>query len=98
MSYWVSVTNLNYGWAIANASFLNPTGQYYAASYQGNGWYFVGVGPNQNFFSRAPSFYDSITLNSDAVDPNAYYFYLRMQPVPPPPPPPSPPPPPGGWA
>jgi hypothetical protein len=98
MTYWVSVTDANFGWPIANATFFNPAGAQYAASYQGNGAYLVGVGPNQDFFARASGHQDSIRFNTDAVDPNYYYFYLRMQPLPPPPPPPPPPRPPGsGW-
>ncbi len=96
MTYWVNVASNTSGFAILNASFFSPTGAAYASQSQNNGWYIVGVGPNQDFFARAPGYYDSIRLNTDAVDPNYYYFWLRMNPVPPPPPPPSPPSG-GGW-
>jgi len=95
MTYWVNVTDANFGQPILNAAFLSPTGPYYAASYQGNAWYLVGVGQNQSFYVSDAGYYHSATFNTDSVDPNLYYFWVKLVLVPPPPPPPSPPPPPG---
>jgi hypothetical protein len=88
MSYWVNVAANATGWPIANATFFAPSGAQYAASYQGNAWYFVGVGPNQDFQARAPGYYDSVSFNTDSVDPNNYYFWFRLNLIPPPPSPP----------
>lgn len=79
---WVNVFNTA-GTNILNASFNFP------ASNNGNGWYWVAVGTNQNLCCSAPGYY-TYCMNTGTVpdDPNLYLWY-RLEPVPAPPPPPT---------
>ena len=82
MTYVVYVYNVNAGGAyyITNASFPgyafdNDVSNGYP------GYYTVGVGSNQNFHATAPGFHPGNPINTDAVDPNSYYFTVGLVPI-----------------